>query len=207
MRTLWNGLRACASLRAVRASLVAAALGAVLTLSSNVAVGDGGMSGGGGDQIGSLPCNLLPPENLTAKPSFILLGTKEDLLASVVDAYGAGSASLTQNLETGQWMLGFHGHVHAFLNRNMIESGCIQSGIDPGTVYAGGFALLKLDGTAKGRLLLPRFGLLDVPLSDLTLSGVLNHACLTVTSTSLNHQENVIAMSASAHLVRIELRD
>lgn len=207
MRTLWNGLRACASLRAVRASLVAAALGAVLTLGSNVAVGDGGMSGGGGDQIGSLPCNLIPPENLTAKPSFILLGTREDLLASVVDAYGTGSASLVQNLETGKWQLGFHGHVHAFLNRNIIESGCIEAGIAPGTVYAGGVAVLKLNGTAQGRVLLPRYGLLDVPLANLTLSGVLNHASLTVNSTSLNHQENVIAMSASAHLVRIELRD
>jgi hypothetical protein len=200
-------LRACASLRAVRASLVAAALGAVLTLGSNVAVGDGGMSGGGGDQIGSLPCNLIPPENLNSTPSFILVGDRETLLASVVDAYGTGSASLVQDLETGLWHLGFHGHVHAFLNRNLIESGCIQSGIQSGTVYAGGIALLKLNGTTQGRVLLPRFDLLDVPLAQLTLSGVLNHASLTVNSTSLSHQQNVIAMSASAHLVRIELRD
>jgi hypothetical protein len=182
----------------MRASLVAAALGAALTLGSNVAIGDGGMSGGGGDQIGSLPLNVIPPENLTSTPSFILLGDRETLLASVVDAYGTGSASLVQNPETGQWQLGFHGHVHALLNRNLIESGCINAGIDAGTVYAGGTALLKLNGTSQGRVLLPRFGLLDVPLSNLTLSGVLNHACLTVNSTSLNHQQNVIAMSAGA---------
>jgi hypothetical protein len=207
MRTLWNGLRACTGLRAVRASFLVLALGAALGLGSNVAVGDGGMSGGGGDQIGSLPCNIVPPQNLTSAPSFILEGDLEDLLNSVVDANGTGWASLLQNLETGQWRLGFHGHVNAWFNRNLIESGRIRTSIDPGPIFAGGSAVLKLDGMAHGRIFLPRVGMLEVPLPGLTQSGVLNHSCLTVNSTSLSHLHNVLAMSASAHLVRIELRD
>jgi hypothetical protein len=188
--------------------LAVLALAAGLFFSAERALGDGGgMNCGGGDQIGTLPLSTFPPEQSNTHPSFVVQGTLEDLITSVVAAEGTGSAALWGDEATNQWTLAFYGQVRVWFARNYVESGLLQTSLGVSEPFVGGLAKIRLNGKAKGRIALPS-GQLPMPLTALVQSGVLDGGKLMMHSVSANKQlHQVLELSAQATTVCLELRD
>jgi hypothetical protein len=100
-----------------------------------------------GDPYGGLiPGRLRGPEDLL-RPFLVLQGTLTDLGAVVSDAEGSGLVSLVHAPKPdGGWILGFHGDVEVDVDPLRAPYRSVDIGFRVGDEFAGGLAVLRVDG-------------------------------------------------------------
>jgi len=151
---------------------------------------------GGGDAIGVMPLKA----TISTDPTIVVEGEKASVLAAIGRGLHA-EVSIYGNRARAT----FDGTGLLSVDRASVASGKIRVYLDAGPNFAGGISALVVDGRRMGAQLLPA-GRLDLELSRLERSGLLDLAILDMHNFSPTKQHKLMRLSASGAWIRIELQ-